>query len=171
MSDESTPKSGKSRLKGIVVIAGALIVEAALIIGAMMMIGGPVEVQAGEGLEAAEPSEEDKIVECQVLDSRLPNNKTGVTYLYPTEVYVQVKRKHFDRVQGELDQFQNEIRSEIAAIWRTSEPHHFQEPRLENLTRKVYALLSERFGDDPSTEEPIVAKAVIVMETGFRVDG
>ena len=58
----------------------------------------------------------------------------------------------------------------------TEPPQHFQEPRLENLTRKVYALLNERFGVDKNSKsedgqpQPIVTKVVIVMSTGFRVD-
>jgi hypothetical protein len=39
------------------------------------------------------------------------------------------------------------------------------------LTRKVYALLSDRFGMDQESEEPIVTKVVIVMGTGLRIDG
>jgi hypothetical protein len=81
-----------------------------------------------------------------------------------------------EKVKAEIEQFQNEIKADITAIWRTAEPQHFQEPRLENLTRKVYALLTERFGVEKSVKTegaaplPIVSKVVIVMSTGFRVD-
>jgi len=105
-----------------------------------------------------------------ILDARLPNAREGVEFVYPTEVYAQVKARHTDRVVVELEQFQNEIRAELTAIWKTSEPRHFREPRLETLTRKVESLLTERFGLDPESGEPIVVKAVVVMGTGFRVD-
>ncbi len=152
-------------------LAGLVVGEALLVFGAMKMLSPPAEVQAGSPLESVEIPEEEKIVELLVVEGRFPNSKRGVTYLYDTEVYVQVKRRHQERVATELEQFRNEIKSELTAIWRTSEPHHFDEPRLENLTRKVYALLNDRFGADQVSGEPIIDKVVIVMGTGLRVDG
>ena len=93
-----------------------------------------------------------------------------MSYLYSTEIYVQVKNKHVDQVQSVVSQFYNEIKAELTAVWRTSEPNHFQEPKLETLTRKVQAMLTDRFGRDAETDEPIIEKVVIVMGTGFRVD-
>ena len=71
----------------------------------------------------------------------------------------------------EFEQFRNEIKSEINAVWRTADPRDFQESKLQTLTRKVRAMLDERFGVDPRRGEPIITKCVIVMGTGFRVDG
>lgn len=159
-----------SRTKLFVIVAAVLLLEAALIIGVFMLIAGPPSVSASQVPEGDIVSEEDRVVETQILDAKLPNNRTGVTYLYDTEIYVQTRRRHVEKVEQELEQFQNEIRAEIAAIWRTADPHHFQEPRLENLTRKVGALLDRRFGMDDDSGEPIVNKAVIVMGTGFRID-
>lgn len=157
-------------LKTAILLVVILLVEAVVIVGGMLLVAGPAEVRASDALGSVEALEEEKVLEALVLEDRLANNKTGVTFLYDTEIYVQVKRKHFERVEEELEQFRHEIRAELAAIWRTSEPHHFQEPRLETLTRKVQALLSGRFGDDPATGEPIILKSVVVMGTGFRVD-
>jgi hypothetical protein len=159
-------------LRTIIMVAGLLLFEAGLIVGAMMFFGGEPSVVAADESAFFDPdvAEDQKIVEVLVLDAKLPNAKTGVTYLYDTEIYVQVRKKHAERVSGELEQFANEIKAEIGAVWRTSEPKHFQEPKLENLTRKVNAMLHERFGTDPATEEPILVKCVIVMGTGFRVD-
>jgi hypothetical protein len=165
---EQPPKKG--RLKTILVMVGLLAGEAALILGALAMFSAPAPVNAQPGLEAVQVSEEEKIQELLVVDARLPNSKRGATYLYDTEVYVQIKRRHQDRVAGELEQFRNEIKAELTAIWRTSNPSQFEEPMLESLTRKVYALMNERFGTDPATEEAIIEKVVIVMGTGLRVD-
>jgi hypothetical protein len=176
MADETThssdapEKSGKKRPKTIIIIAIILVVEAAGIIGGMRFFGGPSEADAGDPMQMAGVPDEDKITEIKIVNTRLPNSKTGVTYLYDTEIYVQVKRKFEARVNEELEQFQNEIRAELTALWRTSEPEHFREPRLETLTRKVYALLSDRFGNDSETGEAIINKCVIVMGPGFRVD-
>lgn len=176
MAEETTPttpaeKSGKPRVKVIAVIAIILVVEAVAIVGGIRMFGGgPADAEASDAMNVAGVPEEDKITEIKIVNTRLPNSKTGVTYIYDTEIYAQVKRKNSERVNGELEQFQNEIRADLTALWRTSEPEHFREPRLETLTRKVYATLNERFGNDPESGQPIITKCVIVMGTGFRVD-
>jgi uncharacterized protein HemX len=161
----TAPSKGKT----VGIVAAVLLLEAVIIIGAVMYFVGPSEAEAMH-MPGGEIADEDRIVETLILNARLPNNRTGVTYLYETEVYVQTKQRHTGRVKSELDQFQNEIRAELTAIWRTAEPYHFQEPRLENLTRKVCAMLSQRFGVDPNTDEPIIEQCVIVMGTGFRID-
>ena len=170
MAAPAQPTPKKRPLLMVMLIGAMLVVEAVVIVGVVMVIGQPAEVAAGGDTTRVDTSEEDRIVEILVLDSRLPNNRSGITQVFDTEIYVQVKRKFQTRVSGELDQFRNEIRAEITAIWRTSDPQHFQEPKLENLTRKVYALLNGRFGRDTASGEPIISKSVIVMGTGLRID-
>ncbi len=160
----------KLPLRLIMLIGGVLVVEAAVIIGGLMLCGGPHLGEASEMTVTLDIPEDEKIVEVLVLDGRLPNNKSGITYLYGTEIYVQLKKRFAEQVTEELEQFRNEIKADITAIWRTSDPQHFQEPKLESLTRKVQALLADRFGVDQQSGEPIISKCVIVMGTGFRID-
>ncbi len=138
--------------------------------GAHINILGADKPGKAEVSATLEMPEEEQIVEIMVLDAKLPNNKSGVTYLYDTEIYVQVKQRYADKVAEELQQFRNEIKSEITAIWRTGEMRHFQEARLESLTRRIQTLLSDRFGVDRQRDEPIISKCVIVMGMGFRID-
>ena len=172
MADEQTAiaSSGTSKKKTVIMMGAILVVEAVIIVGAFFLVGGPPEVSAMSVADSIEAAEDDRIIELLVLDGRLPNNKSGVTYIYDTEIYVQVKRKYEGGVNSELDQFENEIRSEINAVWKTSEPQHFQEPMLETLTRKIYAMFDDRFGADQETGDRIIAKCVIVMGTGMRID-
>jgi hypothetical protein len=171
-SEQVKTTAAKGWLKTALMVVLLLAIEAGAIVGTMFFLGTDNRVATTEGadLPDLEPEAGQRIVEILVLDEKLANAKTGVTYLYDTEIYVQVRQLHADIVTSELAQFTNEIKADIGAIWRTSEPQHFQEPKLENLTRKVYALLYERFGNDPDTGEPILVKCVIVMGTGFRVD-
>lgn len=173
MADAEAPAAAPEKKaggkKGFMVTAVLLLVEAVVIVGAMMMVGGPAPVEAKEMLDHVTP-EEEMVVEVQALEDRLSNDKMGMTYIYPTEIYVQVKQKHAEHIEAELEQFRNEIRSEIGAIWKTAEPTHFQEPKMESLTRRVEALLKERFEKDAHAKEPVVLKVVIVSGTGFRVD-
>ena len=162
----------KGGFKTVLVVTVILIVEAVGIVGAMMFLGGePGQVSAMDIEHAEHDTEGEKIIELPVLEANMPNNKSGVTYLYATEVYVQVKQRYAERVKAEIEQFKAEIKADINAIWRTGEPQHFQEPKLETLTRKVYALLDDRFGDDKAHDEAVVLKVVVVMSTGFRMDG
>ena len=169
--DDGQRKSRKSPLRLVIIIGGIVVTEAVVIIGAMMFLSGPPKVDAAEITAVLTTPEEERIVEILVLDAKLPNNKSGVTYLYATEIYVQVKKRYSDKVSRDFEQFRNEIKSEITAIWRTAEVRHFQEPRLESLTRRIQTMISDRFGVDRQRDEPIIAKCVIVMGMGFRIEG
>lgn len=176
-AEDAAPADAKeqkksSHLKTILLVAAILGVEAAVVVGGLMFIAGPADVEASSSMMSeSDVAGDERIVETLVLQAKLPNSRTGVTYLYDTEIYVQTQEKHAAVVQQELEQFHNEIRAAISAIWRTAEPHHFQEPNLESLTRNVHEMLSKRFGSDIETSEPVVRKCVIVMGTGFRIDG
>lgn len=174
MADEAPAANNedrKSKLRMLIMVVLMLAAEAALIGGVFVLAGRPAEVNATSSLDGLDTSEDEKVVELLVLDEKLFNNKAGAPYLYDTEIYIHVKRKFSERVTAELEQFQNEIKTEIAAIWKTSDPHQFQEPKNESLTRKVYALLDERFGTDQESGEGIVEKCIVNMGVGLRVDG
>jgi len=173
--NEASPKTPSKKpggMKTMIVVLVIVVVEAVALVGAMMFMGGGAkEVSALEVTHEQHDVEGSKIVELEVLKANLPNNKSGVTYIYNTEIYVQVKNRNAESVKAEIEQFKAEIKADLNAIWRSGEPQHFQEPKLETLTRKVYALLDERFGLDKEHNEPRIGKVVIVMGTGFRMDG
>ncbi len=168
-ASENENPSRRLNRRMIGIVAAILVIEAAAILFLVNLTGGPTAAQADESPLALLEMADDRIVEVQVLGARLPNAKVGVTYLYDTEVYVQVRKKQEGRVTDHLDQFGNEIKAEISAIWKAADPSHFQEARLETLTRKLLVLLNDRFGNDPETGEPVLEKCVIVMGTGFRM--
>jgi hypothetical protein len=151
-------------------ITGILAVEAVIIVGAMLFVGKPAPVSGEVAIDPAQ-ADQDKIVELLVLDDKLPNNRSGLSYVYDTEIWIQVRQRNEMRVKEELERFRNEIKAELVAVWRSAEPRHFQEPMMENLTRKAQTLFDRRFGEDSETGEPVVEKTVIVSGTGFRVDG
>ncbi len=175
MADEETIEEGgtdrRSRKRTIIVVAGLLVAEAvALTVAFMLFASEPEVAKAGIAEMSPEQLEAQRIVEIEVLDDRLPNAKRGVTYLYDTRIFAQVRQKNAERMNRELEQFSNEIKAEVAGMWRTSDPRVFAEPRLETLTRKLETMFRERLGTDPETGEPIVEKMVIVLGPGFRID-
>lgn len=166
-----TPKK-KSPIKAVILVFAIVVIEAVAIIGFFKMTGpDPVQAALQNDDAVIEVDELDKIVELRVIDARLPNNKAGAIYLYNTQVWVQCKQRYSEKVSDELERHRNEITAEITAIWRTSDPKHFKEPKLESLTRKVGALLDARFGNDPELGQPFITKSLIVMQPGFRLDG
>ncbi|MEE2719305.1 MAG: DEK C-terminal domain-containing protein [Planctomycetota bacterium] len=168
-SNESTPKT-RRRFGTLFLVAGVLIVEAAAFVGFMTFSGGPEAAHAGGALDVVATDPDRAVVETLVLDARLQNNRSGVTYVCDTEIWVQVRGRHLGAVEQEISRLNNEIRAEINATWKASEPRHLREPGLETVTRKIYALLSDRFGHDLETGEPVILKCVIVAGTGFRAD-
>ncbi|NNM27751.1 MAG: hypothetical protein HKO59_17565, partial [Phycisphaerales bacterium] len=89
MADAAESTDSKRKLpplKSMIVVAILLVGEAAVLVGAMMFIGKDPDVAAANDAEL-DPilAEQEKIVEVLVLDAKLPNAKSGVSYLYSTE--------------------------------------------------------------------------------------
>ncbi len=165
---EATPaKSGGTKF--IIITVVLLVLEGAVLGGVFMMMNKPKAAEATEPVVVADP-EEEKLVEVLVLNERLANDRSGLTYVYPTEIYLQVKKKDEESVAEEIERFKNEIRADVVALWRTAEPQHLQEPRMESMTRRVETLLRERFDKHAGEGEPIVQKCVIVSGTGIRMN-
>jgi len=163
----AAPKSGGKKFAIITVVL--LIVEGAVLGGVFMILNKPKTAEATAPVVVADP-EEEKIVEVLMLNERLANDRSGLTFVYPTEIYVQVKKKHEESISEEIERLKNELRADISALWRTAEPQHLQEPRMESMTRRVETLLRERFDKRGADEEPVVQKCVIVSGTGIRMN-
>ena len=163
-------KTRKKQWKAAGMVAGILSFESMGIVGMMMLAGKPPEVEAAKAVELKPIAEEDRIVEIQILDASLTNDRTGVTYIYDVDVFVQVRRRNVHRVADQLDQYAHQIRAEIGALWRAADPRILQEPKLETLTGQVYALLEKRFGQDTARRASIVIRTVILMGAGYRAD-
>lgn len=157
---------GGGKKVGMMVIA--LMVVEALVIGAAAYFTRPPEIVADNFVEATD-AEEDRIIEVLVIDDRLPNRKQGIVYLYQTQIMVQVRIKHQEDVEALITENQGQIKTRLSAIWRQAEPRYFDEPMLSTLTRQAEDALSEIFGKDPETEQPIVCGVLIPTLTGYRL--
>lgn len=149
--------------------AGVLLGEAALIAGAFMYLGSPEEVTAE--MAVAPPVENQRITEVQLVDEQLTNDRLGSVYVYPVEVYVHVPEDESTWIADLISQYQNEIRAEMTALWRSADPAALQDPRMEVMTRRIETLLRKRFEGDSEPEFSRINKVVIVSGTGFRVRG
>jgi hypothetical protein len=164
------PAKGGGRMKVLLMASMAMIAEAALIAAAFMFMGGPGEV-AAEGVVHEVPIEGRRISEVMLVDEQLTNDRLGSVYVYPVEIYVHVPEDEQVWFDDQVSQFQNEIRAEVTALWRSADPAALQDPRMEVVTARVTSLLRERFEGEADPEHPRIRKVVIVSGTGFRVRG
>ena len=150
-------------LKAVIVVGIILFIEAGTILGTMWILGGPQKVQ-GQGIAKDGQAEQNELVETLVVQEKFSNQRTGRTYLYDTEIYAVVKRKHLDTFKKELEEMKARIRENIGAIFRQADPAVFQEPTRATLTRQVQAVLEKRFGQtsegEPMIQEVVISKAV-----------
>ena len=158
------------RLKTLFLASSFLILEAAVIIGGFMYLGSPSEVTAESDFMAAVGSRT-RIAEIRLIDEKLTNDRLGSVYVYPVEIYVHVPEADETWITDLIGQYQNEIRAEMTALWRSADPASLQDPHMEAMTRHIESMLRERFEGDADPEFPRIAKVVIVSGTGFRVRG
>ena len=104
MADEAEntaePKK-KLPIKTIAILASILVIEAVVITGVVLTIGKPADVKADPAAED-EAAMAEASVEELVLADKFPNTKRGRTFIYDTEVYIVVRRKHQPEIQGKL---------------------------------------------------------------------
>ena len=163
-------KRGKESGSGrtALIVAAILSIETIAAVAALRLLGHEPE-RSHAFVDGTVPAvDHDRVIEVLVLDARLPNARTGEALLFDTEIYMQVRARDEAVARRELDQFANEIRSEMISIWRTSEPHHLEEANLGTLTRRVTDAMRSRF--EPTIDgEDIVLKCVVVMSLGYRI--
>ena len=162
-----TPSPGrKLPLKTILILAAVLVIEAAAISSAFLFARGPSRVEAS-GAAMDDLAHLEEPVEKLVVADKFQNIKTGKSYLYDTEIYVVVKRKH----EGNIDKIINEMSAQIAAdmsiIFRRAQPAHLLEPTLATLQRQIKAVLDKRIGRDEDNNR-IVLEVLITKCTQFR---
>ena len=167
--ETSSAKSG-GRMKVMAMAAAAMLAEAGVIMALFMFLSGPDEV-AAEGQLAPMPVEEQRIAEVMLIDEQLTNDRLGTVHVYPVEIYVHVPETDRAWFDDQVGQFQNEIRAEVTALWRSTDPAALQDPRMSVLTDKVTSMLRARFEGETDPEHPRIRKVVIVSGTGFRVRG
>src|SRR5690606_34896808 len=142
------------------VLAGVLLAEGLVITAVFMFAGKPTSVNAdGEAIKLAAAAEQE--VEELVVAEKFQNSRTGWAYIYDTEIYILVRRKHRDMVKEQLGTMSARIVAEIATIFRVADPAHLDEPTLGTLKRQINATLEAMLGRDADTGDPVVERVLI----------
>ncbi len=170
VKDEAAPEQEKRKLplKTIIILAAVLLVEAAVISAVFLLSGGPAEVRADGNVDERAAVLEQP-VEVLVIADKFQNTRTGRAYLYDTEIYIEIRRKHQGDVEQRIDTMRQGIKEDIAKVFRKAEPAHLLETELSTIRRQIRAALDERLGRDEQGE-PYVERVVIPKCHQFRAD-
>lgn len=132
-----------------------------------MLAGGPAPVKA-EGDAAVVMNQDNERVEVQVAAEKYQNARQGKVFLYDTEVFVGVARKHEAKVAAEIKRASARIRSEVQAIFGRADPAHLLAADRATLSRQVRAVLDEIVGKDEEGK-PLILDVMIpkCIQYGF----
>jgi len=167
---DGAPAEGKKKLpmKTILVLAAVLLVEGAVISLVFLLSAGPSPVAANTAAEDAAAKAEEP-VELLIVSDSFQNTRSGRTYIYETEVWVVVRRKHDEVVKKSLEGLNAQLTADIATIFRKAEPSYLLDPNLATLTRQIKASVDERLGED-ADGKPVADKVLIKKFMQFRAD-
>ncbi len=174
-ADEAAPGDGqpapkKKKLPKAVLLLGAiLLLEGVTVAVTFSMAGGPSAAHADRHGATAAADESNKDMEELVLEDKFPNSRRGDVYLYDTQIFAVVRKKHHDKVKEQVKGMTAQIRSDVATVFRRADPSFMHEDELQTLTRQIKAVLDERFGRD-AEGQPIIQRVVITKCTEFRIE-
>jgi hypothetical protein len=109
-----------------------------------------------EGDSVVVVNQDNERVEIQVAAEKYQNARQGKVYLYDTEVYVAVARKHEAKVASEIKRASARIRSEVQAIFGRADPAHLLAADRATLSRQIRAVLDETLGKDEEGKSMIL---------------
>ena len=155
-------------VKTILILVGVLVLELVTVLVAFSMAGGPEPVQADH--QAAKLADDNnKEVEELVVEDRFSNSRRGDVYLYDTEIYLVVKKKHQTHVQEQLKAQSAQVHADIATIFRRADPTFMHEDELQTLSRQIKGVLDDRFGKD-ADGQPKILRILITRCTEYRIE-
>ncbi len=146
-SPSAAPARKKFPVKTMLVLGAVLLVEAAAISAAFLLTGKPAEVKA-QGAAIDEAALAEQPVEELVVADKFQNTRSGKIFIYDTEIFIVVRRKHQDQTKEDIKAMQAALSTDIATIFRRAEPSFLTEPTLATLTRQIRAALEQRLKKD-----------------------
>ncbi len=164
---EGTKK--KFPLKTLLMLGGVLLLEVVTVFIVITMAGGPAPVSADRAGANLLVDDGNKEAEELVIEERFANSRRGDVYLYDSEIYVVIRKKHQDKVKADLKSMSAQIHSDILTIFRRADPSFMHEDELQTLSRQIKAAMDNRLGTDVDGE-PVVRRVLITRCTEYRID-
>ncbi len=144
---EAAPPKKKSPIVMIGVVGIIMIVEAVAVFFVFSAIG-PKKAQADVPAVEAKHDEGEEIVEIKVVDDKFQNLQQGKVWFWDTSVFVQVKQKNAEHVEGLLAKREAEVHEGLAQIMGRAQPAQLKEPERQTLNRQFSAFIDKVLGKD-----------------------
>lgn len=174
MADEATDNQNgdapkKSPMKTMIIVGAVMVVEAVVVAGLVMFSGVGASKSSAAELEGVEQADREQMVEIKLVEANFPNNTRGRTWLWDTEIYLQVRKRNEELVNKVLEQRKAEIHSGIRLTFSQIHDAQLQEPGSQTITRQVAAFVNDIFGEDPDGN-PRVERVLLTKLAGFPAD-
>ncbi|UYV13078.1 MAG: hypothetical protein NCW75_02045 [Phycisphaera sp.] len=155
-------KGGKGGLstKLLAVILAIMAIEGVgVFLFVTMMSSTPKDAAAEIVSDEDDP---EALVEIMLTEEQYQNMTSNQVWIWEAEIYIKVRRKNQDFVQGQLEQRSAEIQEGITQIFRRAKLTELREPDFRTGSRQLTALVNEVFGNDadglPRVERLVIAK-------------
>lgn len=164
---ESAPAKKGLPLKTIIIVGALMLVEGVAVFFVLGALGGPKESKADAQHLVHDDSEEKQ--EVRILekeDEKFQNLSSGQVWVWNVSVFVQVKNKNAERVEGALKGRKAEIKEGLSQIVGRAQIAQLKEPERQSLKRQVSALLEKVVGQDPDGK-PLIESVLIPTCSGY----
>ncbi len=148
----------------LLAVVGVAVVEAAVFFIVFKSVGSGPKAAHGEESHAIEPPPASKpagVVEVMLLKAfRVPNDKTGLMYLYDMDVSVAVATPNKERMETLVRERAGEIGDRVARIMRAASDRVLREDDLRALRTQVQEALAEISGDPELVQRVLLPRFV-----------
>jgi flagellar basal body-associated protein FliL len=172
MADKATKDKEGEGAEAPPAAKGGLSIKLLAVIGAIMAIEGVgvflfVTMMSGAPKDAAaeivsDEEDPEALVEIMLTDEQYQNMTSNQVWIWEAEIYLKVRRKNQEFVQGQLEQRSAEIQEGITQIFRRAKLTELREPDFRTGSRQLTALVNDVFGNDadglPRVERLVIAK-------------
>lgn len=159
----------KFPVKTLLILGAVMLIEGAAITAAFLLAGEPAGAEGATGAAEDAAAQAEQPVEVLVVVDKFPNTRSGRTYLYDTEVYIEILRKNKKDIEQDIENMRARITTDLGTIFRRAEPSHLLEPELLTVTRQIRAVLDKLLGSDED-DESYVRNVLVKKCIPFRAD-
>ena len=162
-SEETSSPKKKPPMVPVAIVAAVMVVEAVAVFMVAGMTAGGQKAQASE-LHDEHSTEHEALAEIPLFQGKFQNLTSGRTFLWETEIVLEVRQKNKAYIEEQLEQRQAAVRDAISRIYRRMQHAQLKEPGSETLIRQLSAMLDDFFGPDPEGHSRIERVLVPVCD-------
>lgn len=159
-----TPPKKKGLPKLLLIVAGITVVEAGIFFAVFKLSGGGPEPALAEDshlLQGEAASQPAGTAEIQVLKGfRVPNKKTGRTYIYDIDMSIVVPLAAKEQLQAAVTEHAGAIGDRVALVIRSASERVLSEDDLRALREQLLEGMREILHDDVNVQRVLIPRYV-----------